>query len=115
MNDKRRLPRKRPDMPLQVTDMMTGDVVGRLGNVSLEGMMLIAQKPIQSDALYQFSFHLPDAHGRLHPVEVGVHEQWSDSGSMHGHAWIGFHFIDISPDDDALLRGWLMHASDFNG
>ncbi len=113
MNDKRRLPRKRPDVPLQVTDMMTGEVVGRIGNLSLDGMMLIAQSRIDDDALYQFSFHLPDAHGRLHPVEVGVHEQWSDLGSARGQAWIGFRFIDISPDDDKVLRNWLMHAEEF--
>ncbi|RYD14901.1 MAG: PilZ domain-containing protein [Lysobacteraceae bacterium] len=113
MNEKRRLPRKRPGMPLQVIDAMTGDVAGRLGNLSLEGMMLVTQRPMVEDALYQFLFHLPDSHGRLHPVEVGVHEQWTDAGSERGHVWTGFRFIDIGPDDERILREWLMHAEDF--
>ncbi|GAA0718911.1 PilZ domain-containing protein [Dokdonella soli] len=115
MNEKRRLPRKRPDVALQVTDAMTGDVVGRLGNLSLEGMMLIAHAPIIEDGLYQFVFHLPDAHGRLHPLEVGVHEQWSEASNVRGHHWIGFRFIDITAEDQRVLRDWLMHAEEFQG
>ena len=113
MNEKRRLPRKRPDVALNVTDAMTGEVVGHLGNLSLEGMLLLAQRPIADDALYQFSFHLPDSHGRLHPIEVGVHEQWSAPGTMRGQSWVGFRFIDVAPDDAGVLRDWLMHAQDF--
>ena len=115
MNEKRRLPRKRPDVPLQVVDSMTGEVVGRLGNLSLEGMMLIAQRPLAEDALFQFLFHLPDSHGRLHPFEVGVHEQWTDGGSVRGQTWAGFRFIDMAADDERILRDWLMHADDFAG
>ncbi len=115
MNDKRRLPRKRPDVPLQVTDAMTGDVVGRIGNISRDGMMLLALRPIRDDALYQFCFHLPDPHGRLQPLEVGVHEQWSSSGTLHGQNWVGFRFIDISPEDERVLQEWLVTAGDFHG
>ena len=59
MNEKRRLTRKRPDVNLRVTDAMSGDVVGHLGNLSMQGMMLIAHAPIVEDGLYQFDFHLP--------------------------------------------------------
>ena len=114
MNDKRRLPRKRPDVALQVTDAMTGQVVGQIGNLSQEGMMLIANAPAVEDGLYQFAFHLPDAHGRLHPIEVGVHEQWSEtSGNVRGQHWIGFRFIDIASADEAVLRDWLARAAQF--
>lgn len=107
MNEKRRLPRKRPDVNLQVTDTMTGLVVGRLGDASLDGMLLLAHTPIVDDALYQFSFHLPDPHGRLHSVEVGVHETWSEVARIDGQTWAGFRFIDISPEGERALRDWL--------
>ena len=113
MNEKRRLPRKRPDVALHVTDAMTGEVVGHIGNLSQEGMLLLAQRPIVDDALYQFMFQLPDVHGRLHPIEVGVHEQWSRPGTMRGQTWVGFRFVDIHPDDEATLTEWLSHAADF--
>lgn len=112
MNEKRRLPRKRADLPLQVADTMTGDVIGRLGDASREGLLLIAHTPITEDALYQLRFHLPDAHGRLHPVEVGVHQTWSEKTSTAGQSWVGFRFIDIGAEGEGVLHGWLQQATD---
>ena len=77
MIEHRRSPRKPPGVIIQVTNAMTGEVFGRLGNISAEGMMLVANRPVVDDALYQLVFNLPDEHGRLHPIEAGVHEQWS--------------------------------------
>ncbi len=115
MNDKRRLPRKRPDVPLQVTDAMTGELVGRLGNLSMEGMMVIANGPVVEDGLYQFIFHLPDVHGQLHRFEVGVHESWTEAAGTRDQIWAGFRFIDINADNVTMLSDWLMHAEDFRG
>ncbi len=39
----RRSPRKPPGVIIQVTNVMTGEVIGRLGNISAEGMMLRRQ------------------------------------------------------------------------
>jgi hypothetical protein len=103
----RRSPRKPPGVIIQVTNTMTGDIIGRLGNVSAEGMMLVANRPVVEDALYQLSFHLPDEHGRLHPIEVGVHEQWTEEANVPGQQWVGFRIIDIAPGDTAVLREWL--------
>jgi hypothetical protein len=110
MIEKRRGPRKRLDVQLQVSDAMTGNVVGQLSNISLEGLMLVTHAPIVDDALYQFTFQLPDSHGRLHPVEVGVHELWSERATMQGRSWAGFRIIDISPGDLLVLREWMMRA-----
>ena len=114
MNEKRRLPRKRPEVTLQVTDAMSGDIAGRLGNLSREGMLLIARVPIVENGLYQFTFHLPDASGRLQPIEVGVNETWSEASSVRGQAWAGFRFIDMSAEDERVLCDWLMNAADRN-
>jgi hypothetical protein len=103
----RRSPRKPPGVIIQVTNTLTGEVFGRLGNISAEGMMLVASRPVVDDALYQLLFHLPDEHGRLHPIEVGVHEQWSEEANVPGQHWVGFRFIDIAPADAAVLRDWL--------
>ena len=107
MIEHRRSPRKPPGVIIQVTNTLTGDVVGRLGNISAEGMMLVASRPVVDDALYQVLFNLPDEHGRLHPIEVGVHEQWSEQANVPGQHWVGFRIIDIAPADGAVLIDWL--------
>jgi len=98
----RRSPRKPPGVIIQVTNTLTGDVIGRLGNISAEGLMLVANRPVVDDAPY-----LPDEYGRLHPVEVGVHEQWSEEANVPGQHWVGFRIIDIAPSDGVVLRDWL--------
>jgi hypothetical protein len=107
MIEHRRSPRKPPGVIIQVTNTLTGDVIGRLGNISAEGMMLVASRPVVEDALYQLQFNLPDEHGRLHPIEVGVHEQWTENANVPGQQWVGFRIIDIAPTDGAVLRDWL--------
>jgi hypothetical protein len=32
---------------------------------------------------------------------------------MRGQNWVGFRFIDVSSDDETVLRDWLVHAEDF--
>jgi len=103
----RRSPRKPPGVIIQVTNVMTGEVLGRLGNISAEGMMLVANRPIVDDALYQVLFNLPDEHGRLHPIEVGVHEQWSEQANVPGQHWVGFRIIDIAAAASTVLIDWL--------
>ena len=107
MIEHRRSPRKPPSVSIQVTNTLTGEVIGRLGNLSIDGMMLVANRPIVEDALYQLLLHLPDEHGRLHPIEIGVHEQWSEEANVPGQHWVGFRIIDIGPDDTGVLRDWL--------
>ncbi|MEO5623456.1 MAG: PilZ domain-containing protein [Dokdonella sp.] len=110
MNDKRRLPRKRPNTTLHVVDAMTDAVVGRIGDLSLGGMMLLADRAFRDDALFQFVFHLSDARGIQTPIEVGVRELWNDTASVPGQNWVGFRFIDISVDAIACLNTWLAYS-----
>ena len=76
---------------------MTDSVVGRIGNLSETGMLLIASVPLTDDALYQFRFQLPGAHGPRAEYEVGAHLLWQDGASAPGQAWTGFRFIAIPP------------------
>lgn len=111
MVEHRRAPRRRVAEIIEVTNMMTGDIAGRVGNLSIDGMMLVTERAGREDALYQFAFRLPDERGRLQQVEIGMHEQWTESASAPGQHWVGLRFIDISPEDQALVQGWLDRGS----
>ncbi|VXB96672.1 Pilus assembly protein PilZ [Luteimonas sp. 9C] len=96
--------RKAPDVIL-VTDAMTARVVGRVGNLSETGMLLIASEPFVEDALYQLSFTLPDAPDA--PVEIGAHLLWLDDATLAGASWAGFRFIATTPSLAHRLQGWV--------
>lgn len=103
---KQRPARRRPDHAVAVIDQMTGARAGHIGNLSLTGMMLIAEQPIVDDGVYQFAFTLPLGPAQR-TIEVGAHEQWSAQGTVQGQQWVGLHFIDLSEEDESVLKQWL--------
>lgn len=111
MNEARRSKRRKAEDSLPVVDSMSGQVIGRVGDLSVDGMMLIAEHRINDNALYQISFHLPDTRGLPVPIEMGVHEQWTVETALPGQFWTGFHIIDIAPQDMELIDDWLHRDS----
>lgn len=103
----RRARRRKVSETVLVTDAMTEGVIGRVGNVSETGMLMMASAPLVEDALYQFRFRLRDARGREIPLEVGAHLLWLDRASAPGQAWTGFRFISIPRDQADQLRHWI--------
>lgn len=107
MNEQRRSKRKHAETDIRVTNAMTGETIGNIGNLSVDGMLLIANQRICEDALYQFSFSLPGPRGKPAMLEIGVHEQWSDMANHQDQCWAGFRIIDISKKDFDILNAWI--------
>ena len=109
--DGRRKPRRIVPGMAEVTDTMTGDVVGYIGNVSLGGMLLIANRRLTPDGLFQFRFALPDRSGALVSLETGAHVLWQDVHGAPGQHWIGLRFIALPPASAHLLTHWTQQAA----
>ncbi|HRN62334.1 MAG TPA: PilZ domain-containing protein [Luteimonas sp.] len=97
--------RKAPDTIL-VNDAMTERVIGRIGNLSETGMLLIASEPLTDDALYQMRFILPDGGSGLN-VDLGSHLLWMDRASAPAQVWAGFRFIAVTEAQLKRLRSWV--------
>jgi hypothetical protein len=106
MNEHRRKPRRKPDRAIDVQDVMTESLVGRIGNLSETGMLIQASQPLVDDALYQFRFTLNDRSGTRHACEVGAHHLWSEPAATPGQSWVGFRFIDVAPEDARCIGEW---------
>jgi hypothetical protein len=104
----RRARRRKVEDNIDVLDTMTDTVIGYVSDLSETGMLLILSQPLVSDALYQVRFALPGADQRRRVIELGAHELWSDQASAPGQVWTGFRFIDISADDLAFIRAWVL-------
>ena len=103
----RRAKRRKVADTVLITDAMTDSVVGRIGNLSETGMLVMASAPLVEDALYQFRFRLHDARLPDIHMEVGAHLLWLDRASAPGQAWTGFRFITIPTDQAEKLRHWI--------
>jgi len=105
--DTRRAPRLQVPALVPVTDTMTAGVIGRLGNVSETGMLLIASEPLNEDALYQLRFPVPDGRGGEAPIDVGVHLLWREAAQAPGHFWAGFRFLTLEKGHRERLLQWI--------
>lgn len=106
-SEQRRATRKAAADPIEISNALTGENMGRIGNLSRNGMMLIGRQTLTPDALYQVRFQLPNREGRMHLLEVGVHEQWSEPAAVPGQHWAGLRIIALSENDGAVLSEWL--------
>jgi hypothetical protein len=111
--NQRRAERKRATFTAIVTDVISGQPMGHLGNLSSTGMLLISANAPRSEALYQVSLPLP-ASGRLlaqsQPIEVGIQEQWHEPAASPGQVWAGYRIVAITDTDAARLDSWLAQA-----
>lgn len=107
MNETRRATRHKVDAVVHVQNAITGAAMGRLGNLSSDGMMLIATQPVVDDALYQVQFALPDRHGVPQMIEIGIHQQWNAPASIRDQYWAGFRIIDLGRREHQVLDDWL--------
>lgn len=109
MAEHRRSPRKRAQQAIEVTNSISGEVIGYVGNLSEDGMLLISGRALPEDALFQFTFPLNNFvnNGASQRVEIGVHEQWCESAAVPGQFWTGFRIIDIDPEDQKVLAAWV--------
>ena len=110
MNEHRRAPRKRPNYSVTVTDAITGQPLGHLGNISSNGMLLISQHTPRTEAVYQVSLPLPTLDGGKPIIEVGIQEQWHEPAATPGQIWSGYRIVAIGNDDAAHLERWLQQA-----
>jgi hypothetical protein len=110
MKEQRKCPRKIADQVLEVSDQITGTQVGRVVNISAEGLMLISQEPIVIDSVYQLNLLLPDSNGRQTKISFGAVAVWTTDATQPDSFWSGFSIIDISSDDmqliDRLILDW---------
>ncbi|MDE2155314.1 MAG: PilZ domain-containing protein [Xanthomonadaceae bacterium] len=106
--EQRRARRKPVNFAAVVTDAITEQPFGQLGNLSATGMLLISPAAPNSEAIYQLRLPLPGSDGaQPQYIEAGVQEQWHEHAASAGKVWAGYRIIAIGEDDARRLEAWL--------
>lgn len=108
----RRSVRKRTNEAILVTNAMTGATIGRIGNLSTDGMMLISPATAEEGCLFQVQFLLRDASGQPRRLEIGIQCLWTTSARTERSHWTGCRIIDIAPAEQQVLDAWVERASE---
>jgi len=99
MKNRRRLERKRPNQLISVYDVTTGDNLGRLANITTDGIMLVSQKRISVGGVFQLQMVLDDPVNGVDSVGFGAESLWTSAADEEeDYHWTGFQIIDISSE-----------------
>jgi long-subunit fatty acid transport protein len=103
----RREKRRNPASSILLINSMTGVSMGRIGNLSVGGLMLISSELLTEGALYQVQFQLASPQIGTRSIELGFQCLWSAPASTPRTFWSGCQTIDLSPDCERAIRGWV--------
>lgn len=90
-----------PEHPV-ITDVISGEALGQLVNLSGEGLMIASTCHIPCNTIRQIRVPLVK-NDREVEIGVGVESLWCEHDSDSGMHWTGFQIIDISPEHQYLL------------
>ncbi|AWK21530.1 pilus assembly protein PilZ [Xanthomonas oryzae] len=85
---------------MPVIDTLTEAQIGRVGNLSETGMLLLGSVPLHDDALYQLRFTLPERVGRAGRRALRPRARARQS-------WAGVRFLTMSEPHRQRLRAWI--------
>ncbi|MDT8386345.1 MAG: PilZ domain-containing protein [Thiogranum sp.] len=100
--DMRKSPRLDAPEQVAVRDLHSGEVVGQLVNLSVDGLMLLGAASLEPGTLCQFRVPI-DKEAQTTELVIGAEVLWCQDANHSGSYWSGFHIIDISPEHLAVL------------
>ncbi|HQQ75294.1 MAG TPA: PilZ domain-containing protein [Pseudomonadales bacterium] len=106
---RRKYPRHTLRNSVLVVDQLSGESVGAVANLSLEGLMLVNNKPLRSDCIYQLKMVIAEdviADAAGSEISIGVDCLWSSPAEsiQSSSYWSGCQIIDISDADFSLMK-----------
>lgn len=88
---------------LAAVNDVDGEQLGVIGNLSLGGMMLIANQQLQADGIMQLKIDVPKELGSG-LICMGVKILWCTPANSPKEYWAGLETIDISDTDRESLQ-----------
>jgi hypothetical protein len=113
MQEQRHSQRKVANDVLIIADQITGTHIGRVVNISAEGLMLLSDEPMVTGSVYQLDLVLPYPKQDKEKIQFAAEAVWCAEASQPDSFWSGFHIIDIASEDiqiiDELILDWQSH------
>ncbi len=101
----RKLERKELNQAIVVLDTINGGVFGELVNITTEGLMVMTDREIETQAIFQLSLQLPEMIKGADHIIVGADCLWCRRAENFYRYWAGFQIIDASEKALAQIDG----------
>ncbi len=107
----RKYERKELNQSIPIVDVINGGEFGELVNATVEGIMVITDKEIHTQSIYQLSLQLPIEIAGSKTVDLGADCLWCRKVENFHRYWAGFHIIDASDTAMAQIEELIKHYS----
>ena len=104
MEERRRLRRRHLYYYSRVFDEDTQQMTGRLVDLTTEGMMLISEKPIDTEATFKFRLVLPKSIEGKKTLTIEAKSKWSRQAANPDLYDNGFQPLNVTPGDERTIR-----------
>ncbi len=98
----RKLERKELNQAIAVHDTINGGVFGELVNITREGLMVMTDREIETQSIFQLALQLPEPLKGSAQIVLGADCLWCRRAENFYRYWAGFQIIDAS--DTALTQ-----------
>jgi len=105
-DERRKHKRNKLNQLMELLDANTECPLGKLVNISLDGIMVLSPKPIPIDRVWQLKVTLPSESPGSGLFKFGAESLWCDGAPNEGLYWSGFQIIDISNSDMEWINGF---------
>ena len=104
MHERRKNSRRRLAFPAVVIDGSSGEIMGHIGNITPEGVMLRSERPVKIDGVFSLQIPLPDEIEGCSKLEVQAHSLWTQQASDPNVHVTGFEFLNISVTESRIIE-----------
>ena len=104
MKERRKHHRKDLAFFTRLFDRDTGQLLGHLANLTVEGAMIISDEPLETEKVYRLHMDLPDqGFGKAH-LEFDAKSIYCQPDINPQFYNTGFQFVNISPRDVGIIE-----------
>jgi len=111
MLEGRRLRRMHVISYLKVHERNTDDSIGRLVDITTEGIGLYSEEPIDINKIYQFRMTLPTALKKKKDITFDARVVWSKQAVHPGFYDSGIQLLDVPPKDIEVIEQFIEEAT----
>ncbi len=114
MEDYRHRPRKNTPHNVKVVDEESGRVLGRVVDITADGMMLVTREEIAAGRYFQLRINLPVMVHHRTDISVDAKAVWCSPDTNPAYFKVGFKFANLAGEDGFLLED-VMHRFNLVG
>lgn len=98
MNQRRKLERHHVSSSVEVYDLDSGEMLGRVVDLHTEGLMLLSEQPIALNRDWALQVNLPMTLNGVSEFLLCAESLWNRESIAGGQYWTGLQFTNL-PDD----------------